>query len=161
MRIIQIFVLFLVCLVNMGWANQDNTEINEYLQKGYQAWQAGNFNEALNYYEDVLRIQPKQIDAINFIGVIYEEYGWKDKAEEKYQTAISLDRQYLPALSNLGYLYWNQGDLEKAAFYFQKRIQWGRPKDPWTIQTQKALKNILAQQGADQHEQINKEIGTK
>jgi tetratricopeptide (TPR) repeat protein len=48
----------------------------------------------------------------------------------------------LPAYLNLGLLYWNKSDLEKATYYFQKRVELGRASDPWTKKAKAALVSI-------------------
>lgn len=116
------------------------------MQKGYLAWGLGNLTEAMNDYEAALMLKPDDTDALNFLGTIYEEMGLPAKAQEKYLTALSIDKEFLPAYFNLGMLYWNQGDPSKAAYYFQKRVQYGDPSDSWTMQAQRALQKIQSSQ---------------
>jgi Flp pilus assembly protein TadD len=158
MRGIQIFFLSLLCLVNIAWTDKGVSKVKQDIQKGYEAWQAGNLSEALIFYNSALKIQPKNPDVLNTIGVLYEEFGLSDQAEEKYLAAITLNRKHLPAYSNLGYLYWNRGDLEKAAFYFEKRVYGGNPKDPWTIKARKALNKVIAEQEVSQRDEMKKEL---
>ena len=158
MRSLQIISLFLVCLINIGWKGSENYQAQEEMKKAYTAWQAGNLSEALGYYEESLKLHPKNAVALNNIGVVYEEFGLPQKASEKYRAAIKVDRDYLPAYSNLGYLYWNQGDLKSATYYFEMRIKWGSPKDPWTIKAKSALKKIIATQEVDQLVEMKKEM---
>ncbi len=131
----------------------ENPKVAQYTRQGYEAWQLGNLTEAMTAYENALMLKPKDTQALNFLGVIYEEMGLPDKAEEKYLTAIKIDRDFLPAYFNLGAFYWNQGNTQKALYYFQKRVQLGDPKDSWTIQAQKALSNIQNNQNAQQMNQ--------
>lgn len=118
---------------------KENPQVQKFMRQGYEAWQAGNLTEAMDYYQNALELNPRQTDALNSLGVIYEQVGLPDKAEEKYLSAIKLNYKYLAAYSNLGFLYWNQGNLEKSAYYFKKRVELGNPKDPWTIKAQRAL----------------------
>ena len=135
--------LSLFCLFNIAWIWQTPKD-QEYMKKAAEAYKAGNLNEAITDYGIVLTIKPKNVDALNSLGVIYEELGFPDKAEEKYLTALNINMHFLPAYLNLGLLYWNRGDLERASYYFQQRVNFGRPHDPWTIKAQKALENIQA-----------------
>ncbi len=158
MKKTELLFLCLICLTNIGWDWHKNPKTDDYMQKGYAAWQAGNLTEAMDDYEKALMLQPNQTDALNFLGVIYEEMGLPQKAEEKYLTAISVDFKFLPAYSNLGILYWNQGDTPKAIFYFRKRMEWGLSNDPWTMKAEKALENMHASTGMDRQNLIQQTI---
>ena len=149
MKKIQILFLSLVCLVNIAWMSKPSKD-QELMQKGYQDWQAGDLTAAMNDYENVLALKPRNIEALNLLGVIYEEVGEVKKAEEKYLTALKLNRDFLPVYLNLGLLYWNQGDLEKAIYYLQKRVERGNPKDLWTLKARKALEAIWVKQKSDE-----------
>ncbi len=76
------------------------------------------------------------------MGVIYEQLGLTDKAEESYLEALRLNDHYLPACLNLAYLYKKQGDTDKAIEYFKKRIEWGDPQDLWTKKAKEELSDL-------------------
>lgn len=158
MRGIQLFVLSVLCTVSIGWMWKDNPRVQEQIQKGYQAWQAGNRTEAMTYYEAALALKPDEVDALNSLGVIYEEVGLLEKAEEKYLAAIKVNYKFLPAYSNLGVLYWNQGNTAKAIHYFQKRVDLGNPNDPWTVKAKKALDKMKATSAMNRQEDINQAV---
>ncbi|MBI3602684.1 MAG: tetratricopeptide repeat protein [Candidatus Omnitrophica bacterium] len=158
MKRIELFFLCWVCLMNIGWVWHKNPKVDDYMQKGYHAWQVGNLTEAMSNYKQALILQPAQTDALNFLGVIYEEMGLPQKAEEQYLAAISVDTKFLPAYSNLGILYWNQGDIDKSIFYFQKRVELGSAHDPWTVKAEKALENMHADKAVDRQSLIQQAI---
>ena len=122
------------------------------MKKAQEAWAAGNRTEAMNYYQEALALKPDNVDALNSLGVIYEELGFSAKAEEQYLSAISIDRRFLPTYSNLGFLYWNQNDDQKAIYYFEKRVEWGNPSDPWVKQAQKAIETIKAKKSVNSYQ---------
>jgi Flp pilus assembly protein TadD len=146
MRALSILFLCAVCFVNIAWSPAE-PKAAELIKEGYTAWRAGNRSAAISHYTNALALDPKQVDALNTLGVIYEEVGDKTKAAEAYRRAIRLDSRFLPAYSNLGYLFWNQGDFQSASYYFQKRVQYGHPQDPWTIKAKKALESIEKNKG--------------
>ncbi len=149
MKKIPVIFLSLVCLLNIAWVSKPSKD-QELMRKGYQDWQSGDLTAAMHDYESVLALKPRNIDALNFLGVIYEELGLSQKAEEKYLTALKLNSNFLPVYLNLGLLYWNQGDIEKATYYLQKRIDKGNTKDPWTLKAKKALEAIQVKQKSDE-----------
>jgi Flp pilus assembly protein TadD len=146
MKRFQILLLCLFCLVNVAATWSSDSKVQNLVKRGYQAWHAGNRAEAIAYYKNALELDPQQLDALNSLGVIYEEMGFTDKAEEKYLSVLKLNDDYMPAYSNLGYLYWNQGDIANAIHYFQKRAQYGGSRDPWAVKAKKALETIKKNQ---------------
>jgi hypothetical protein len=62
--------------------------------------------------------------AINRLGVLYSQYGLLDRAEKEF--AKLAGKEYVPALLNLGNIYFTRGDL-KGALAFYNRAQ---KKDP-------------------------------
>jgi len=147
-----------MCLVSIGWMWRENPKIAEYMHKGYKAWESGNFTEAQSDYERALDLKPNQTDALNMLGVIYEEMRLPEKAEEKYLTVIRIDKKYLSAYFNLGILYWNQGDTQKATEYFQKRIQLGSSIDPWTMKAAEALRSIQTSKLVRRQIEVNQTV---
>ena len=79
MKKINIIGILLLCCVHIGWIWQKSKD-QEYMQKGYEAWQAGDFNEAIVAYENVLSLKPRNVDAQNLLGVVEEEKGYPQKA---------------------------------------------------------------------------------
>ncbi len=138
---------------------QESPEVGQYIEKGYEAREAGQLSDAMHYYEQALALKPNKVEAINSLGVIYEELGFPEKAEQKYLSVLKLDRDFLPVYFNLGSLYRNQGDIQKAKYYFQKRVKLGQSKDSWTIQAKEALQSIQVNEDVNRHLLINQTIG--
>src|SRR3989338_8918025 len=117
---------------------------DEYHIKGYEAQQKGNYDEALSYYAKAAAIgTDKDTSAIfNDMGVIYEQLGLPSKAEESYLESLRINDHYLPAYANIASLYKREGDVEKAAYYFKKRVEWGEPTDIWTKKAKEELSEL-------------------
>jgi tetratricopeptide (TPR) repeat protein len=59
------------------------------------------------------------LSAMNSLGILYAKYGQSDKAEQEFQQILAR-REYLPAILNLGHLYYSRKDWKKAlAMYHQ------------------------------------------
>ncbi len=82
--------------------------------------------------------------AYNDLGVIYEAEGLIDSAEECYLKAAQVDPNYASAYTNLALFYENKRDLGQAAFYWEKRKQFGSPDDPWTRKARQRIEDIRA-----------------
>jgi tetratricopeptide (TPR) repeat protein len=57
--------------------------------------------------------------AMNSLGVLYAKFGQSDKAEEVFKQILD-NKPYLPALLNLGHLYFRKSDLKNALSYYQQ-----------------------------------------
>lgn len=117
-------------------------EARLYRSQGLEAQRVGNLELAMAFYKKALEMDPAYAVIYNDLGVIYETQKATALAEESYLKAIRIDPEYLSAYSNLALLYETRRDLEKAAFYWQKRIQLGLPDDPWTAKAKRRLEDI-------------------
>jgi tetratricopeptide (TPR) repeat protein len=70
---------------------------------------------------------PKQL---NRLGVLYARYGLNEKAEHEFNRALEIDRNYMPALMNLGNVYFLNNDPEQALEMYERasRRQPDNPK---------------------------------
>ena len=57
--------------------------------------------------------------AMNSLGVLYAKFGQSDKAEETFKQILD-KKPYLPALLNLGHLYFRKSDWKNALSYYQR-----------------------------------------
>jgi Flp pilus assembly protein TadD len=80
--------------------------------------------------------------AYNNLGIIYEQEGKLNKAEEMYIRAITVDSGYVPAYSNLALFNEDKGDKKKALEYWRKRVLYGDPNDEWTQEALQRLKSL-------------------
>ena len=103
----------------------------EYRLKGYNEQQKGNLNEALTYYIKAVGLGLESPIVYNDMGILYEQIGADQRAEQAYLKAVGIDQKYLPVYSNLAYFYLKQGNTKKAYEYFSKRFELSSPSDPW------------------------------
>ncbi len=57
---------------------------------------------------------------INKLGVVYARYGLTDKAEKEFSKALAKNDSYVPALMNLGNIYYLTDDMETALKYYDR-----------------------------------------
>jgi len=113
-----------------------------YRNLGLDCQNAGNLPEALSFYQKSIAIYPNFESVYNDIGVVYEAMGYQDRAEESYLKSVQINPGYVSAYTNLALLYENQRNLDKAAFYWEKRAVLGEPGDLWTKRAANRLKDI-------------------
>jgi len=66
---------------------------------------------------------------INKLGVIYARYGLTDKAEKEFSRALAKNNDYVPALINLGNVYYLNDDVETALKYYDSAAK-KQPDNP-------------------------------
>ncbi|VAX35318.1 hypothetical protein MNBD_UNCLBAC01-600 [hydrothermal vent metagenome] len=139
---VLLFVISFSLYHSIVFADIKNKTAEEYRLKGYAEQQKGNFYEALSFYTKASALGLDDPVVLNDMGVLYEKVGMRARAEGYYKKAISVDEQYLPAYTNLAYLYKDEGDSEKAFRYFQYRYENGEDGDPWLDKIKAELLNI-------------------
>lgn len=124
-------------------------EARAYREEGVQFQKEGSLDQAMSLFQKALEMDPGYAIAYNDVGIIYESMGTPDRAEESYLKAIRVDPYFLSSYSNLALLYENKRQLDKAAFFWQKRVELGRSDDPWTQKARRRLNDIKLVQGID------------
>lgn len=140
----SVLILFisLFALQTVVFADKKSQIAEEYRTKGFLEQQKGNYEKALTYYTKALSLGEENAVILNDIGVIYEQFGVTERAEESYLRAVRLDENYLPAYMNLAYLYKRRGDMPRAAQYFEKRLKRAGKDDPWAAKAKSELDKI-------------------
>lgn len=124
---ITITSVFLVSIVGLVLAAESPDELRT---QAYTYQQDGDTDKAIELYEQALSLKPSA-RLCNDLGVCYEEKGLADEAEEYYLKAAKFKGAYAAAHANLALLYEDQGELAKAAYHWQKRLDLAKDGDKW------------------------------
>src|SRR6266699_1113635 len=92
------------------------------LDTALQSHRAGRLPEAEAGYSEVLAVDPENIDALHFLGVIAYQRGEHGRAEELISRALSRNASNAPAYSNLGNALGAQGKLDAAIVCYQQAL---------------------------------------
>jgi TPR repeat protein len=68
-------------------------------------------------------------NSYNKLGVLYARYGLYDRAEREFKRVLEKQRNHLPALINLGNIYYLNGDTENAKLYYDQAYE-QQPDNP-------------------------------
>ncbi len=81
--------------------------ISEYLAQFY--FYKKRPQEAISVYEKILEINPDYVEALFWLGYLYEDCGQRNKALETWERGAELDSSFAPILNCLGYTYAEEG----------------------------------------------------
>jgi tetratricopeptide (TPR) repeat protein len=88
------------------------------------------YREAIQIYEQILKIKPNHAASVANIGVCYEHMGDLEKALKYFRSAYQLDESDTLSLMNMGRIFHRQGCDQKAEEYIQKGLKQVSPVTP-------------------------------
>ena len=117
------------------------------LVKGSMAEQAGKLDVARSLYERVIEIAPNNFDATFRLAIVLQKQNDRGRAELLFNRALTLesnDESRYPVIhSNLGEIYFRNGEIEKSVESLAKAID----LDPEFEAAHLSLGAVLTQQG--------------
>ena len=99
----------------------NKARVQHNLGKAYQ--NVGMLDNALNYYNNAIALDPYHLKAYYHLGTVYVKRGQLDKAKQNFQIAVEIDPEYVIAHNNLGIIYLKEGLLGKAIAHFKRAIR--------------------------------------
>jgi tetratricopeptide (TPR) repeat protein len=103
--------------------NGENLEAWELLNKGVSLDNLGHHREAIQCYDEALRLCPQDSKVYNNRGTAYRALGQHERALQDYGKAIELNPCYPHAYNNQGLVYLAIGQYEQALKDFDMVIQ--------------------------------------
>ena len=92
------------------------------LQNAWRLHQAGNLNEAARLYQDVLRTNPRNFNALQLLGFVHFQRGEFEDAEGIMEKAIRINPSSVDALYNRGCALQALDRLKEALQCFGKAL---------------------------------------
>lgn len=97
--------------------------INELLNLAFQYQQSGNYNEAINVYENIIRIKHDHFYALHYLGVSYLQLGNFDEAIKYIKKALHFNPYDSNMHYNLGIAYQSKKLFDEALRAYHKSIE--------------------------------------
>ncbi|MEJ2494098.1 MAG: tetratricopeptide repeat protein [Ignavibacteriaceae bacterium] len=97
--------------------------------------------EAIEYYQQILSINPNRIDVLFSLSFIYYSLGDLNKSEEETKRILAIDPENNDAKYNLGAIAATKGDKEKARDIWQ-RLAEKYPEDEIGIKAKNSLERL-------------------
>ena len=120
---LPIFLIFLAAVIwgYYHWADKKE----QALEQGKVAFRRGDFDLAIRYFDEAIRLDPKYAKAYNNRGYTYTLKGEFDKAIADLTEAIQLNPNLAQAYCNRGLAYRAKGDTTKAEADFARAKELG------------------------------------
>ena len=104
-------------------SNEKDLTIKEAFDLAIQNHQNNNLQDAQNYYQKVIKIDPNHLSANNNLGAIFKELGENQKAKSYFEKAIEINADFANAHYNLGIIFKELGERQKAKECYEKAIE--------------------------------------
>ena len=111
-----------------------------------QNHQNNNLQDAQNYYQKVLKIDPNYVNANYNLGVIYQDLEEHQKAKNCFEKTIEIVPNHVDAHYNLGVIFKVLGENQKAKSCYEKAIE----IDPNYVNAHNNLGGIFGYLGENQ-----------
>ena len=103
--------------------SKENLTLNETFDLAFKNHQNNNLQDAQNYYQKVLKIDPDHAATNNNLGALFKDLGKTQKAKECYEKAIEVNPNYADAHNNLGNIFIELKEYQKAKDCYEKAIE--------------------------------------
>ena len=101
--------------------SNDNWLIHNNLASTLQ--EKGRIDEAIEHYQEAVRIKPKYARAHSNLGSVLHEQGQIDEAIKHYQEALRVKPDYVKVHNNLGMALQGQGQIDDAIKHYKEAVR--------------------------------------
>jgi len=119
-------LLFLLLLTGPSAAQ----DVQSYIDQGIKHSQAGQYDQALQAFDQALKLKPNDPALITYKGIVYYARGQNDRALKEFEAAIKLNPSFGRAYYQRGMIYFNQEKFHPALEDIQKARNLGYGIDP-------------------------------
>jgi tetratricopeptide (TPR) repeat protein len=101
----------------------NSTFVYELIEKGNMSFNKSKYEEAVKWYDQALKIDPKSTVALNGKGLVFNKLGRYEEAITWFDKALKIDPYFAYALNNKGVTLANLGRYEEAITWYDKAIE--------------------------------------
>ena len=102
-------------------AEKNTSDASSRVELGNLYFDAERFADAATWYEDALRVAPKNVDASTDLGIAYYYMNQADRALAQFDRSLAIDPAHTKTLLNIGIVRaFGKQDLEGAAKVWQQ-----------------------------------------
>ena len=96
--------------------------IEEWMARGYKAFQIKDYDEAIACYEKAIVLNPDHAKAHYNLGSIFSKKNMLDEAISEFKQTLTINPNYAEAHNNLGSVYDIKGMLDEALSEYKKAV---------------------------------------
>lgn len=123
-------------------AERDAADPAPRVELGNMYFDAGRYHDAARWYEDALRVDPRNADVSTDLGIAYYYTNQPDRAIQQFEHSLSLDPRHSKTYLNLGVVRaFAMRDLEGAARAWQQVVDLA-PDTPEARAARQALEGL-------------------
>jgi tetratricopeptide (TPR) repeat protein len=105
-------------------------DIQSYIDQGIRNSQAGHYDQALQAFDQALKLKPNDPALITYKGIVYYAKGNNPKALQLFEEAIRLNPNFARAYYQRGMVYQSQEKYKEAVPDLKKAKSLGYGVDP-------------------------------
>ncbi|OFB73372.1 hypothetical protein JS77_04965, partial [Synergistes jonesii] len=105
------------------WYYRTNVMPEKYNLRAEVLMKDGNYAQAEELYEKIIKIRPERRDVLFNIAACREGMGDADGATAFYEEHLKTAKNDARAMTRLGWLYMKKGDYVKALHWFQEAVR--------------------------------------
>ena len=94
--------------------------LNENFHKALKNYKEANYQIALTFFNETIKLDTNHADANFYIANVYRELGKREEAKKYYLKTIEIDPNYADAYNHIGLIYRVFNEFDKAINFFQK-----------------------------------------
>lgn len=103
--------------------NEKLNKADQLFQRAFSAHQAGRLSEAKNYYQQVLKVTPADMESHYLLGTIHSQMGAFGLAMPHLKKALSLAPNHVETLNNLGLTLKGMRRAEEALVFYRRALE--------------------------------------
>lgn len=125
-------------------ADRDASDVTSRVQLADLYFDAERYDEAIRWYETVLKLDPRNVNASTDLGVAYYYTNQTDRALAQFDRSLAIDPKHSKTLLNIGIVRaFGKEDLEGAASAWQRVVEIA-PDSPEGRAAKQALDGLRA-----------------
>lgn len=105
------------------WYQSDNDEIDELMQKGESSMAETRLDDAVEYFTEIIRINPEFAEGWNRRATAYYLMGQYVLSTADVQETLKLEPRHYGALSGQGLIYMRLDENRKAIEYMERALE--------------------------------------
>jgi tetratricopeptide (TPR) repeat protein len=118
---IVVLILGLVALLVIS--SSATSQMTGDLELALSMHKSGKLRDAIDFYSEAIRKNPKSAEAYNWRGIAYDDLGETDKALQDFDTAIDISPNYADAYNNRGEIRRKKKMYREAVSDYSKAVQ--------------------------------------